>query len=50
MFAKLIIQPVGQRKLSHALSFPPKRDLLLLEISSLLLINQHQVQVVSEEK
>ena len=42
------IQPVCQRKLSDALSFPPQCDLLLLEISPLFLVHQHQVQIVPE--
>ena len=49
-FSKIAIRPVGQRKLPHPFSFPPKCDLLLLEIPSLLLVHQHQVQIVSERR
>ena len=41
-------QPIGQRKLAHTFSFPPECDLLLLEVPPLLLIHQHQIQVISE--
>ena len=33
-------------KLSHSFAFPPKSNLLLLEVSSFLLINKDKIQIV----